>query len=238
MPRTVTWIWHWTLLAQPLFLQGSQWSTDCVLGDTAVWCPTMSQWGAGRGCPAQCTQCRPCSIFPGKAKLFMEMQTWCPTACPVQGGVGSDPQDRVGGRTVWARSVILTSFPPLQSCIYLHGSLWARKSGGCPWGSPHLGLPGVLRLQGGTPRGGQDLRREATADQREGCSWQVTLQRQADDRRAGKGTGHSGGQLSLWYQGVLPAHCFALQRGSSWCFPGRLEVGFPDLGQWGSPSIT
>ena len=115
MSHTVTWIWHWTLLAQPLFLQGSQRLPDCVLGDIAVWCPTMGQWGAGRGCPAQCTQCNLCSIFPGKAELFMETQTWCPTARPVQGGVGSDPQDRVGVGTVWARSVILASFPPLQS---------------------------------------------------------------------------------------------------------------------------
>lgn len=41
MPHAVTWVRHWAPLAQPIFLQGPQWSRVCVL---AVRCPSTGRW--------------------------------------------------------------------------------------------------------------------------------------------------------------------------------------------------
>lgn len=76
MPHAVAWVRHWAPLAQTIFLQGPQWSRS------VSWlCSAPPRVGGSRERPpAQCAQRSLGSIL-----LFMETQTWCPRAHPVQG---------------------------------------------------------------------------------------------------------------------------------------------------------
>lgn len=80
--------------------------------------PLHGSVGAERGHPAQCAQCSLGSIL-----LFMETQTWCPRAHPVQGG-----GIRSLGQVCHPRCPPPTSTPCLQGAWVPMG----QKSSGCP----------------------------------------------------------------------------------------------------------
>ena len=103
--------------------------------------PLHGSVGTGRGRPAHV----PSTAWAPFSSSWK--QTWCPRAHPVQGGGIRSP-----GQVCHPRRLPPKSTPRLQDA-WVHVG---QKSSSCP---PHLGSLAV----GGAPRGGQGLRREATA---------------------------------------------------------------------------
>ena len=165
--------------------------------------------GAGRGRPAQCAQGSLGSIL-----LFMETQTWCPRAHPVQWG------------GIWA---------PGQVCHPCHlpriyrvpGSLgpYGPKVRRLPWG-----IPPPLPWASGCRVGPQEEGRASGG--------KPPRRGECDSAKTGRRREGRHGDRPLWrlalpaLTGPSPA---PLEQGASGCFPGRLEVRVTDPGQVGQP---
>lgn len=120
--------------AWPLSLQGSQGSP--VSGDTAVRCPSVGRWGAGRGCLAHRTQCNLGFVFLSKAEFLVKTQTWCLTVCAR--GMGSR-RDLLRESGQGSGGLRLSSLPPLlKPCFHWQG-YWASELSR----RPHLDPPSV-----------------------------------------------------------------------------------------------